>query len=235
MFSYFFFFRNDDAKRSHARRVINNPPSNIPVGVNNQEPVEIEIFGTGPRPPVGVHIEPIEEDEYVNSKQNFTPVYPSKDNQTENRKRIQNENMDTPNSSFALPPVGEDEEMSEENLSNEESSSAMPDERGPPTPPTEVESDVSISTSETPPMESESEASTSKPETPDKSGTDDVNQPKSPDDDGKKKPEEEVETLPMESQSVDSQDTGLLIVVNVEENIGRNPTVVTTGKLKHVY
>ena len=42
--------RNEDAKRSHARRVINNPPSMLPVTANNEEPVEIEIFGTVPRP-----------------------------------------------------------------------------------------------------------------------------------------------------------------------------------------
>lgn len=242
--------RNDDAKRSHARRVINNPQSTTSVGASSQEPVEIEIFGTGPRPPVGADTESIEEDEFVkhiNPIRKSRPVFPSKDNQTEDMKRIQNANKNIPDSSTSstLHPINEEREMSEENITDEENDSAMLGEPGPPTPPTEVESDASITTSETPPMEVESDtltttskthpiplesdASTTKPDILDKSEIGDANQPKYNDDVANKKRDEEAETLEMDAQSVDSEDAGLLIVVNVKESVGRNPTLISAG------
>ncbi|KAI9560767.1 hypothetical protein GHT06_011719 [Daphnia sinensis] len=237
--------RNDDAKRSHARRVINNPPSSTSVGANNQEPVEIEIFGTGPRPPVGADSESVEEDEFVkhiSPTRKLNPAFPSKDNQTEDMKRIQNANKSIPDSSTALHPIDEEGEMSEENITDEENGSTMLGEPGPPTPPTEVESDTSITTSETPPMEVEldastttsktspialeSDSSTTKQDTFDKSEVGDESEPKHPDDEANKKRSEEAETLEMDTQPVDSEDTGLLVVVNV-----KGPTLLSSSIL----
>ncbi|XP_057372784.1 uncharacterized protein LOC130693620 isoform X2 [Daphnia carinata] len=240
--------RDDDAKRSHARRVINNPPSTTSAGASNQEPVEIEIFGTGRRPPVSVDTESIEEDEFVkqiNPTRKFYPVYPSKDNQIEQMKIIQNASKNIPDSSTALHPIDEEREMSEENITDEENGSTVLGEPGPPTPPTEVESDTSITTTETPPVDVESDASTTTSKTPpialesdasttkpdifDKSEIGDANEPKHPDDEANKKRDKEADTLEMDAQSVDSEEAELLVVVNVKGKVCRNPTHVLPG------
>ncbi len=172
----------------------------MPVTVNNQEPVEIEIFGTVPRPLLsnarevteqGDVEESMEEDELVKSidvqreKPSNAPSV-DKNLQIENTSQIQIVPDSKTKQVLPIKTAKRDvtSGLSEENISDEEVTATIEEQSGPPTPPTEVESDMSIVISKT---SKETEF--------------DGDKRQDPLDDEKMKTVEEAETAPMNEEA----------------------------------
>ena len=246
--------RNEDAKRSHARRVINNPPSMLPVTANNEEPVEIEIFGTVPRPLLsnarevtGDVEESMEEDELENDVE-FARKMPSKvppmvnNPPTENANVYQN-NIAPDSTTKRVLPIDNTAERDvpvdlsiEENITDEEDGSRIQEEPHPPTPPTEAESDTSTVAYETSkPTEGENRKNTHDGEK--KKIAEEAETVPMDEEAETQSMNEETETEPMASQSVSGRNVepNTLLIVDVVGNTQESSSMVSDGNLNLIF
>jgi hypothetical protein len=251
MFIFFFFVgtRNDDAKRSHARRVINNPPT-MPVTGNNQEPVEIEIFGTVPRPLLsnarqvteqGDVEESMEEDELVKSidlQRETSSNAPLVDRnlQIENTNQIQNVPDSRTKQVVPIETAQRDvtSGLSEENISDEEIAATTEEQSGPPTPPTEFESDMSIVISETSKQTEVDDDKRQDPLDDEKMKTAEEAETAPMDEEAETEPmDEEAETGPINLQSTSGREVepNSLLIVNVG-SIQESSSLISAGNFE---
>ncbi|XP_046653331.1 uncharacterized protein LOC124343977 [Daphnia pulicaria] len=238
--------RNDDAKRSHARRVINNPPT-MPVTGNNQEPVEIEIFGTVPRPLLsnarqvteqGDVEESMEEDELVKSidlQRETSSNAPLVDRnlQIENTNQIQNVPDSRTKQVVPIETAQRDvtSGLSEENISDEEIAATTEEQSGPPTPPTEGESDMSIVISETSKQTEVDDDKRQDPLNDEKMKTAEEAETAPMDEEAETEPmDEEAETGPINLQSTSGREVepNSLLIVNVG-SIQESSSLISAG------
>jgi len=165
--------------------------------------------------------------------------------QTENAKKNQNKIFpDTTTKKVLLIDTAKSDVTSnlpEENITDEENASTIEEEPGPPTPPTEVESDMSIVVSET---SKQSEVNVDNRENPpgedenmvEKEETEPMNEEaetESMDEEAETQPMNEVaETQPIDLQSTSGREveSNSLLIVSVVGSIQKRSTLISTGK-----